>query len=80
MKKSKPLTTSQLAALDHLVGMGGEAYAGNGMFRDATAKALRKSKCIEVIKGAVSVLFAKYRITEHGRAERARAHERKAAA
>ena len=78
-RASKPLklTASQLTALDHLVGMGGEAYAGNGMFREGSARALGKRKLIEVVKGGASVLFKKYRITEKGRAERARAHEAK---
>jgi hypothetical protein len=79
--RTKPikLTASQLAALDHLVGMGGEAYAGNGMFREATAKPLRRAGCIERLPGEKGV-FAKYRITEHGRAERSRARQRVAAA
>lgn len=78
MKRVRPLTTSQLAALDHLVGMGGESYAGNGMFRDGTASALRKRKLIEAVRGAESVLFTKWRITERGRAERARARQKEA--
>lgn len=73
------LTPAQLTALDHLVGMGGEAYAGNGMFRAATAGPLMRAKCIEVIPGGVSILFRKYRITEHGRGERAKAHEKRSA-
>ena len=76
MKSIRPLTASQLAALDHLVGMGGEAYAGNGMFRDATARTLRRRKLIEVVRGGQSVLFTKWRITEQGRAERARAQQK----
>jgi hypothetical protein len=79
-RKPKPikLTPSQLTALDHLVGMGGQAYAGNGMFRAATAGPLLRAKCIEVIPGGVSILFRKYGITEHGRCERAKAHEKRA--
>jgi hypothetical protein len=79
VKKPKPLSISQLAALDHLVGVGGEAYAGNGMFRSPTAKPLLRRKCIEKLSTG-DKLYLKYRVTEHGRAERARAHERLAAA
>jgi len=77
-RKPKPikLTPAQLTALDHLVGMGGQAYAGNGMFREATARPLLSAKCIEKIPGASGV-FAKYGITEHGRCERAKAHEKR---
>lgn len=78
-RKPKPikLTPAQLLALDHLVGMGGTAYAGNGMFRKATAAPLLRAKCIEKLTND-SAVFSMYRITEHGRCERAKAHEKRA--
>ena len=68
------LTPTQICALDHLVGMGGEAYAGNGMFREATARPLLSAGCIAKVPGDSGV-FIKYCITEHGRGERAKAYE-----
>ena len=71
------VTPTQLTALDYLVEHDGEAYAGHGTFHDATAEAMRKRKLVEVVPGGESVLYRKYRITEQGRAERAKARREK---
>lgn len=73
MTTPKPLTDAQLAALDYIVGVGGESYGGHGAFRDTTARALRRRGCVAVSPGGV--VYTKWRITEKGYEERAKAHE-----
>ena len=73
---SSSLSAAQLKALDYLVEVGGEAYAGTKRFRDQTALALLRRRCVRRVPGGASVLYTKWRITERGEQEQA-AHRRR---
>lgn len=77
IRKPKPLSDAQLAALDWIVqlGQGGEAYAGHARFRDQVARSLRTRGCLVAVRGSMSILYTKWRITEKGYEERVKAHE-----
>ena len=77
MTTPKPLTDAQLAALDWVVDMGGDAIDGHSKLRKSTAGILYALGCLAPTNKEQPPRWVgrEWRITEKGYEERAKAHE-----